>query len=113
MHCNVSTGNKIMEKLYQITHGLMKRFPDGNDPFQMVTRLAEECGELAAQVNHFEAGGVKRQKLGEPDTIKLAKEVQDVLRCALTLAVHYGIEAELAASIEQSHRRLKAEGFID
>ncbi|MEZ4592912.1 MAG: MazG nucleotide pyrophosphohydrolase domain-containing protein [Chloroflexota bacterium] len=102
-----------MEKLYQITHGLMKRFPNGNDPFQMVTRLAEECGELAAQVNHFEASGVKRQKLGEPDTIRLAKEVQDVLRCALTLAVHYGIEAELADSMEQSYQKLLAEGFID
>jgi NTP pyrophosphatase (non-canonical NTP hydrolase) len=102
-----------MEKLYQITHALMKRFPNGNDPFQMVTRLAEECGELAAQVNHFEASGVKRQKLGEPDTIKLAKEVQDVLRCALALAVYYGIEAELTHSIEQSYQKLLAEGFID
>ena len=102
-----------MEKLYQITHGLMKRFPNGNNPFQMVARLAEECGELAAQVNHFEASGVKRQKMGEPDTIQLAKEVQDVLRCALTLAVHYGIEAELADSIAQAHQRLQAEGFID
>lgn len=102
-----------MEKLVQISHGLMKRFPDGNDPFQMVTRLAEECGELAAQVNHFENSGVKRQKMGEPDTIKLAKEVQDVLRCALTLAVYYGIEAELMDSIEQSYQRLQAEGFIN
>jgi len=102
-----------MEKLYQISHGLMKRFPNGNDPFQMVTRLAEECGELAAQVNHFENSGVKRQKKGEPDTIKLAKEVQDVLRCALTLAVYYGIEAELTDSIEQSYQRLQAEGFIN
>jgi NTP pyrophosphatase (non-canonical NTP hydrolase) len=101
-----------MEKLYQITHGLMKRFPNGNDPFQMVTRLAEECGELAAQVNHFESSGVKRQKMGEPDTIKLAKEVKDVLRCALTLAIHYGIEVELSASIAQSHQQLKAEGLI-
>lgn len=102
-----------MEKLYQISHGLMKRFPNGNDPFQMVTRLAEECGELAAQVNHFENSGVKRQKLGEPDTIRLAKEVQDVMRCALSLAIHYGIEDELAHSIAQSHRKLKVEGFID
>jgi len=102
-----------MEKLYQITHGLMKRFPNGNDPFQMVTRLAEECGELAAQVNHFENSGVKRQKMGEPDTIKLAKEVQDVLRCALTLAIHYGIESDLNNSIELSYQKLQAEGFMD
>lgn len=102
-----------MEKLYPITRGLMKRFAEGNDPFQMVTRLAEECGELAAQVNHFENSGVKRQKMGEPDTMKLAKEVQDVLRCALTIAVYYDIEAELAASIQQSYTQLQVEGFIE
>ncbi|VAW43291.1 hypothetical protein MNBD_CHLOROFLEXI01-1928, partial [hydrothermal vent metagenome] len=84
-----------MEKLYQISRGLMTRFPDGNDPFQMITRLAEECGELAAKVNHFEGSGIKRLKLGELDTMKLAKEVKDVLRCGLTLAIHYGIETEL------------------
>ena len=102
-----------MEKLYQITHGLIKRFPNGNNPFQMITRLTEECGELAAQVNHFENSGIKRQKMGEPDTMKLAKEIKDLLRCALTVAVHYGIEAELAASIEQSYARMQAEGLID
>ena len=101
-----------MQKLIQITNGLMKRFPNGNDPFQMITRLAEECGELAAQVNHFENSGIKRQKLGEPDTMKLAKEVQDVLRCALTIVVHYGIEAELSASIQQSYEKMQAEGLI-
>lgn len=102
-----------MEKLYQITHGLINRFPNGNDPFQMITRLAEECGELAAQVNHFEDSGIKRQKLGEPDTMKLAKEVQDVLRCALTIAVYYGIEAELTASIEKSYSQLQIEGLLE
>ena len=74
---------------------------------------AEECSELAAEVNHFEGSGVKRQKLGEPDTMKLAKEVQDVLRCALTIAVHYGIEAELSRSIEQSYVHMQAEGLIE
>jgi NTP pyrophosphatase (non-canonical NTP hydrolase) len=37
-----------MERIKKINEGLRKRFPDGENPFQMVTRLAEECGELAA-----------------------------------------------------------------
>jgi NTP pyrophosphatase (non-canonical NTP hydrolase) len=102
-----------MERIKKINEGLSKRFPDGEDPFQMVTRLAEECGELAAQVNHFEGSGVKRQKHGEPDRTKLAKEVQDVLRCALRLATYYGIEAELEASINRSYEQMKAEGLIE
>lgn len=103
----------LMERLMVVSVGLARRFPNHNDPFQIMTRLLEECGELAEQVNHFEGTGVKREKYGEPDKVKLAKEIQDVLRCALQVAQYYGIEKELQASIEQSYQRLKAEGFIE
>lgn len=109
------TGNlfyTLMNRLFKITRGLNERFPDGNDPFQIITRLAEECGELAAEVNHFEGRGVKHQKHGEPDRAKLAKEVQDVIRCTLQVAIYYGIEAELETSIESSYQKMKQEGFI-
>jgi len=36
-----------------------------------------------------------------------------MLGCALQIAQCYGIELELEASIENSYRRLKAEGFIE
>lgn len=32
------------EKLYHIVDGLNRRFPDGNEPFQIITRLCEEAG---------------------------------------------------------------------
>ena len=51
-----------LEKLYAICRGLNHRFADGDAPFQIMTRLLEECGELAEQVNHFEGKGVKREK---------------------------------------------------
>jgi NTP pyrophosphatase (non-canonical NTP hydrolase) len=103
----------LMERLQAVSVGLNRRFPDHNEPFQIMTRLLEECGELAEQVNHFERTGIKVEKHGQPDKAKLAKEVQDVLRCALQIAQHYGVEHELAASIEDSYQRLKAEGFIE
>jgi NTP pyrophosphatase (non-canonical NTP hydrolase) len=74
-----------------------------------MTRLLEECGELAEQVNHFEGRGVKHEKYGAPDKAKLAKEVQDAMRCALQIAQYYGIESELEASIEKSYQRVKEE----
>jgi NTP pyrophosphatase (non-canonical NTP hydrolase) len=103
----------MMEKLIAINRGLNRRFPNGNEPFQIMARLLEECGELAKEVNHFEGSGAKREKYGEPDRAKLAKEVQDVLRCALQVAQYYGIEKELEASIEGSYQRLRAGGFIE
>ncbi len=105
--------NDIYQKLHLITRGLNLRFPKGNEPFQMMTRLLEESGELAKEVNHFEGTGVKREKYGEPDRAHLAKEVMDVLRCTLQIAQYYGIEKELEATIENAYDRMVAEGWID
>lgn len=101
-----------LEKLYASCRALNRRFPDGNEPFQIMTCLLEEGGELAEQVNHFESAGIKREKHGEPDKQKLAKEVLDVLHNALRIAMYYGIEQELAAMIEEKHQRAKDEGLI-
>ena len=103
----------MLDKLLPITKGLNRRFASGNDPFQIATRLLEECGELAKEINHFEGQGVKRQKYGEPNKEHLAKEVQDVMRSALQVALYYQIEAELETSIEQAYQRMKGEGLIE
>ena len=94
------------KELSEIVVLLDKRFPDGNDILQRVSRLAEETGELAQAVNHAEGTGIKREKYGEVDMRHLAKEVQDVLRAALGIAHHYGIEKELEESIHEAHERL-------
>ncbi len=101
-----------LERLYRIVDGLNARFPGGDEPFRIVTRLCEEAGELASAVNHFEGTGVKRSKHGIPDPRMLAKEIQDVLRAALALARHYGVEDQLRSSIDDSFHKLLAEGYI-
>ncbi|MBI5651054.1 MAG: hypothetical protein HZC40_11520 [Chloroflexi bacterium] len=103
----------MIEKLYAFARALNRRFPDGNDPFKIMTRLLEESGELAQQINHFEDTGTKHKKYGEPDRAKLAKEVSDVLHCALQVAIYYRIEPELEALIEERYQRAQAEGLIE
>lgn len=92
----------MLEPLWTITHDLNQRFPAGNTPYQIMTRLLEECGELAQQVNHCEASGVKRAKHGEPNPAHMAKEIKDVIRSALQVAIYYGIEAEVEATFAHS-----------
>lgn len=104
--------NCDFSKLYAITIGLNQRFPEGNDPFKMMTRLLEESGELAKEINHFEGTGLKRQKYGEPDRNHLAKEVMDVLRCAVQVAIYYGIEGELEQALLANYERLQQEGYL-
>jgi len=38
------------DQLQAVARGFSQRFPEGDDPFQIMTRLLEECGELAQQV---------------------------------------------------------------
>ncbi|MCB0063613.1 MAG: hypothetical protein KDE19_15930 [Caldilineaceae bacterium] len=102
----------MIDKLYKIAEGLNTKFPDGNEPFMIVTRLAEECGEVAAEVNHIERKGVKVARYGEPDRMAFAKELQQVMRAALQLAMYYNLQDELSTSVDESYRRVVADGLV-
>jgi NTP pyrophosphatase (non-canonical NTP hydrolase) len=102
----------MIDKLYKIAEGLNVRFSNGDDLEEIVTRLAEECGEVAAEVNHFEGMDVKARKLGPPDQKKLAKELAQVIGAVLHLAIYYGAQAEPAAHIDEAYRRAVSEGLV-
>lgn len=102
-----------MDKLYDMVQGYFKRFPNGVEPFQMVTRLLEECGEVASEVNHFEDSGLKHQKHGEPNKEALASEIKQAIVALMQIAVYYSLEEELDKSIDDSLRRMRNEGLID
>jgi NTP pyrophosphatase (non-canonical NTP hydrolase) len=92
----------MLDKLWTCNLALRRRFPEGVEPFKIIARLAEECGELSAEVQRWEGMGVKREKHGPPDREDLAKEVMDVLRAGLAVAEYYGVEAELEAVLDRS-----------
>jgi NTP pyrophosphatase (non-canonical NTP hydrolase) len=102
----------MLDKLLAICHGLTQRFPNGYDPYQMMTRVLEESGELAQEVGHFEGSGVKIEKYGPSEKQKLVKEIRQTLCCVLQLAIYYGVESELKTDIESYYQRLKSEGWI-
>ena len=91
-----------MKKLYEVASKHTARFPNGNEPYQIVTRILEECGEVASEVNHFERSGIKSQKHGEPSKQKLADEIKQAMSCLTQLIQYYEIETEFARSIEDS-----------
>ncbi len=101
-----------MDKLYQLAKGYTARYPDGNEPFQIVTRILEECGEVASEVNHFENSGIKVQKHGEPSKQHMADEIKQGINALVQLAVYYEVENELEQSIERSLDTMKSEGLI-
>ena len=102
-----------MKKWYKITKGMWKRFLEGYEPFKMVARILEECGEVASEVNHWENLGVKKQKRGEPSKEALAKEVMQAMRALMEIVVYYGIEKEFELAFNTSYEFLQKEGHIE
>lgn len=101
---------KYFEKLELINIDLDRTFPSGNDPFQIMTRLLEEAGELAEQVHIFEGSGVKQKKHGKPDPRKMTKEIHDVIGCALQVAQFYGLMPQVKQAIEERFGRRLEKG---
>lgn len=89
--------------------GHTARFPNGNEPFQIVTRILEECGEVASEVNHFERSGIKAQKHGDPSREHMADEIKQAMNALVQLVQYYGIEREFEQSIERSLERIRTE----
>jgi len=102
-----------MERFYKMVEASNKRFPEGVEPFQMATRLLEECGEVAAEINHWENSGLKRQKHGEPSKEHFADELRQTITELFKIAVYYSVQEELEDSISRSLQRSKGEGLID
>jgi NTP pyrophosphatase (non-canonical NTP hydrolase) len=102
----------LLDHLWTSNLVLRRRFPDGVEPFKIISRLAEECGELSAEVQLWEDQGVKRAKHGDPDPHKLATEVMDVMRAALAVAEYYHVERELSAAIRGTIERAVTAGLL-
>jgi NTP pyrophosphatase (non-canonical NTP hydrolase) len=101
-----------MEKLYKLAQGYNNRYPKGVEPFQMVTRLLEECGEVASEVNLWENSGIKRQKHGEPRKEDLAGEIKQAVVALMQIAVYYKVEGELEESISKSLALMEKQGLF-
>lgn len=102
-----------MQRFYKMVEASNNRFPEGVEPYQMATRLLEECGEIAAEINLWENSGVKRQKHGEPKKENIANEIRQAMVELVKIAQYYHVEEELDASIQASLARSKVEGLID
>ena len=102
---------ETLQALADIIDSLNRRFPNGNNIFQRVSRLCEETGELAKAVNHREKMGIKQDKYGADDDNALLQEVQDVIGTALDIAMHYGLLEELHAVVEARYREHEAQNF--
>lgn len=102
-----------MERFYKMVEASNKKFPKGVEPYQMLARLMEECGEIASEVNLWEDSGIKRQKHGDPKKENLANELRQAMCELFKIAKYYNVEKEFEDSIENTLQRYAEQGLIE
>ena len=101
-----------MKKLKQLAEGMNNRFPDGNYAFQIATRILEECGEVAKEVNRLEKSGTKVLRHGNGTKEALAGEIKDAMNALMQLAIYYDVVEQVQESINNAIIQLQNEGYI-
>lgn len=104
-------GISSLDAIVEIINSLNRRFPDGNQIFQRVSRLSEETGELAKAVNHREGMGIKHQKHGDPIDQELVKEALDVMGAAIDIVLHYDLMEEFEVALEERYQAHERKNF--
>ena len=97
------------DKVFEISRAATERF-GMNSPFQILSRLTEELGEIASEVNAREGSTAKSTKSQSGN--ELCHEIHDLLRGVAQLVDHYGLVDELNEAIAAGHKRWVADGYI-
>ena len=103
----------MLKKLRILVSGMNNRFPKGNTPYQITTRILEECGEVASEVNHIEGSGTKNERYGTASKEKLASEIKDAMNALIQLALYYDVVNDVENAVEKAIVNLTNEGYIN
>ena len=99
------------DTLWLTADGYQQHYPKGHPPFERMTRLCEEAGERAREVNHGEETG--RRKEAQTRSCRQESVSQRRTGChrsALSMARSYEVEQALRHLIDQSYHTKIDEG---
>jgi NTP pyrophosphatase (non-canonical NTP hydrolase) len=105
-----STTDDLFGLLVDTARTLAARYPEDTGAFVRLAKLTEETGEVAAQINIWAGTGLKRSKHGPFDARKLAAELSDALRAAVSIAVDFDILNLLITEIRGRHNEILRPG---
>lgn len=96
-----------MAEVTRLVRALSRKFGDGADPYRALASVAEELGEVAAEINKNQGGGAKAVQGKKPVAGQLQEEVGDLLLSVFYLAsaLDVDLEAEMRAKIERLNKR--------
>lgn len=94
-----------LEKIQNLAAALSEEFSSGTDPYRALASVAEELGEVSAEVTIQLGAGAKAYQGKKSSAAKLREEIGDLLLSVCYLANTLGID--LSNEMEEKYRRLR------
>jgi len=102
----MSSSDDRLDRLYAVVDRYARRYPEQHHGPGYLTRLIEELGEVAVEVQRLEGVPGKVKKHGPGSIDDLASEVEDLLHTLLGLVRVYSAEEALNAVIEREFAKV-------
>lgn len=64
----------LFEKVLKVAEAQTKRFPNGDQLFKIISRILEESGEVAWELNHYERSGISTERNNKDGKQELVHE---------------------------------------
>lgn len=103
----MTSSDDRLDRLYAIVDRYARRYPEQHHGAGYLTRLIEERGEVAVEVQRLEGIPGKVAKHGPGSVEDLASEVEDLLHTLLGLVRVYSAEDALDAVIEREFAKVR------
>jgi len=101
-----------LSKISIVAQALTKRFPNGDEPFKIVSRLLEESGEVSWELNHYERKNISLMRNCRDNKENLVTETYQVMIALNQLLQYYNLSDLFARKIEEVYKEYQDKGYI-
>lgn len=101
-----------LSKISLVAQAQTKRFPNGDEPFKIVSRLLEESGEVSWELNHYERKNISFMRNCRDNKENLVTETYQVMIALNQLLQYYDLSDLFTRKIEEVYREYQDKGYI-
>lgn len=102
----------LLTKISLVAQAQTKRFPNGDEPFKIVSRLLEESGEVSWELNHYERKNICIEQNCKENKENLVAETYQVMIALNQLLQYFDLSDEFVSRVEYVYKEYQDKGYI-
>lgn len=103
----------LLNKILLVAEAQSRRFPKGDEPFQITSRLLEECGEVAWELNHYPRKNISIERNSKDNKGNLVTETYQAMTVLGQLLQYFDLTDDFVNKIEVVYKEFQDKGYIN